>query len=99
VRSVTTSAQMPRGCRDWRVALALLALGHPAAGQAAVPEAAAKPGLLQVIPAPASAEFRDGRFRLADGVVIHAQDAEAEPVARYLAGLLRDVPGIRAEVS
>jgi hexosaminidase len=57
------------------------------------------PATLQVIPAPAVVELGPGSIHITDGIAIVARDAQAEPIAHYLADLLRETRGIRAEVS
>src|SRR5688572_620456 len=87
VRRVTTMVLKP------------LAAAACLAALSACGEAGAAPGILQVIPAPASVEPAAGSFQIADGVAIVARDARAEPVARYLAELLDRTRGIRLDPS
>ena len=54
---------------------------------------------LQVIPAPASVEIRQGRFRIADGTRIHASGTESLEIARYFVGLVARTRGIALELS
>jgi hexosaminidase len=87
VRTVTTIALKP------------LAAAACLAALSACAEAVAAPGILQVIPVPASVEPAAGSFRIASGMAIVTRDARAEPVARFLADLLDRTRGIHLRPS
>ena len=56
-------------------------------------------GTLQVIPAPASVEVRQGNFSIADGTRVHAAERASLAVARYFVDLVARTRGIALELS
>ncbi len=54
---------------------------------------------LQVIPAPASVEARQGLFRISDSTRVYASSAESLAIARYFVDLVARTRGIALELS
>ncbi len=98
VHDVTTKARKPNRSRDLRVFSPAFAVACLAALAACGRENDARVEL-HVIPAPASAEIRQGSFSIADGTRIHATDPASRAIANYFVDLVARTRGIALELS
>ncbi|MDP9198953.1 MAG: beta-N-acetylhexosaminidase, partial [Pseudomonadota bacterium] len=95
---MTNKARKPNRCRALRVPSSAFTAACLAA-LAACGEGENERAALQVIPAPASVETRQGSFRIADGTRVHASDAASLAIARYLIDVVVRTRGIALELS